>query len=56
MYSRQGNVLCNLKTNKCEDFVYIGEAKRASKEIQEQNGGLGRGSVIVLHRKRTKRK
>jgi len=50
-YERKGSRITNLDTGKVDQYGFINEAKRASRAIQNANGGLGRGSVKVVRRK-----
>jgi len=50
-YERKGARITNTDTGKVDQYGFINEAKRASRAIQEDNGGLGRGSVKVVLRK-----
>lgn len=46
-FIRNGKTITNIETNKSEQFKFTNEAKRRSRELQMQNGGLGRGSVML---------
>ena len=52
LFQRKGNTIIDLSKDKSDSsrakgFVYINEAKRESRKLQESNGGLGRGSLTL---------
>lgn len=46
-YIRKGRTIKDLNAGTIKTFEFINEAKRHSRELQMQNGGLGRGSLMV---------
>ena len=49
-YVRKGRVLREVASDKSEKLQSISAAKRRSRELQQQNGGLGMGYVRVDRR------
>lgn len=47
-HERKGAKIKNLVDNTSETFPSIAKAKRASRAIQQANGGLGCGSLAVV--------
>jgi hypothetical protein len=48
LYSRKNKTVNTLATGATEVFKSINKAKKQSVKLQEAQGGLGRGSLVVL--------
>lgn len=55
LYVRKGSSIKNLATGENKEYNTINAAKKASANIQKENGGLGQGSVQMEFHKNQRR-
>jgi hypothetical protein len=48
LFIRKNKTITNLETNAVVSYKSINAAKKESRKLQNLNGGLGRGSLVVL--------
>lgn len=47
LFERNGKTISDLTTGKATGYKTTNQAKRASAKLQKENGGLGRGALIL---------
>ena len=52
-YERRGKTITDIETGTAKTYKFFNEAKRASRAIQQSNGGLGCGALKVVQSKAT---
>jgi len=48
LFKRKSKTITTIETGEKESFKSINAAKRKSRELQMQNGGLGKGSLVKV--------